>query len=357
MILDLARRWTIAQIVRWPAARPFAAKRDLRMLARTTFGIVFAFAATLVAPGLLFVLGPIVLGVAHVASDVRYLVRRPASPTVLMYGGCAAILALRACEMARPDLLPYARLEIALAGAWIMAAACSVRRGFVVCAPVLALVAIAWGRADAARLVFAHVHNLVGVIVWLVVFRRRRALFTVPLALLALALGLLLSGATIPAVLAWRTFDVFGMNLYLVSDWLAPRVGDPLAQGVTLAYVFLQSIHYMVWLVWIPDEATRAEGTTTFRMTGRGLVRDFTPVGLAAILAAAAAVIVFAFVNVHGTRIAYLSLATFHGYLELAALAYLAPGGAVRRRAACTPPGGIASGSPATHGSRRLLRQ
>jgi hypothetical protein len=328
--MDAARRWTIAQIVRWPAVRPFAARRDLRMFARATFGIVLAFAATLFAPGLLFVLGPIIFGVAHVASDVRYLVRRPGGPAPLMYGGCAAILALRACEMARPDLLPYARLEIVLAGTWIAAAACSVRRGWrslgpvtIVCVPLLVLVALAWEDANVARLIFAHAHNLVGVVVWFVLFRRRRALFVLPLALLAVALGVLLSGATIPAVLRWRTFDAFGMNLYLVSDWLAPHVGDPLAQGVTLAYVFLQSLHYMVWLVWIPDEATRAEGTPTFRMTGRGLVRDFTPLGLAALGAAAAAVIFFAFVDIHGTRIAYLSLATFHGYLEVAALAYL----------------------------------
>jgi hypothetical protein len=226
--------------------------------------------------------------------------------------------------MAAPDALPYARLEIALAGAWVAAAACmSARRGWLLCLPVLALVAIAWDRADAARLVFAHVHNLVGVAVWLVLFRRRRAAFALPLLLLALAVALLLSGATVPAVLAWRTFDRFGMSLELVADWLAPSVGAPLAIGITLSYVFLQSLHYMVWLVWIPDEATRAEGTPTFRMTGRGLVRDFTRFGVALIVAAAAAVVLFATVDVHGTRVAYLSLATFHGYLEVAALVYL----------------------------------
>jgi hypothetical protein len=324
--MDTARRWTIAQIVKRPVVRPFATRRDARMLARTTLGISFAFLTTLFAPGLVFVIGPILFGVAHVASDVRYLIRRPGVPSgvaALMYGGCAALLALRAAEMAAPDLLPYARLEIALAGAWICAAACSVRRGWLVCAPAALLVAIAWDHATVARLVFAHVHNLVGVVVWIVIFRRRRALFFLPLALLALATLVLLSGATVPAVLRWRTFDVFGTNLYLVSDWLAPAVGDPLAQGITLAYVFLQSLHYMVWLLWIPDEATRAEGTPTFRMTARGLTRDFTPVGLAALGAAALAVIVFAFVDVHGTRTAYLSLATFHAYLEVAALAYL----------------------------------
>jgi hypothetical protein len=336
--MDTARRWTIAQIVRRPAVRPLATRRDVRMLARTTLGIAIAFAATLVAPGFLFVLGPVLFGVAHVASDVRYLVRRPAVPARiagLMYGGCAMLLALRALEMAAPELLDYPRVEIALAGAWIAVAGASARGAgrLVVAGGVAALVAIAWNGAAVARLVFAHVHNLVGIVVWLVLFRKRRALFALPLAVLAALLVTLLSGWTVPLVLRWRTFDVLGTNLYLVSDWLAPRVGDPLAQGLTLAYVFLQSLHYMVWLVWIPDEATLAQGTPTFRMTARGVTRDFTPTGLVAIGAAAAAVALGALVDVHATRVTYLSLATFHGYLEVAALAYLVRSGG----AALTP--------------------
>jgi hypothetical protein len=326
--MDTARRWTIAHVVRTPIMRPLATNRDARMLARTTLGVLFAFAATLFAPGALFVLGPVVFGVAHVAGDLRYLVRRPGLPapvTALMYGGCATLLALRALEMSIPDLLPYARVELVLAGTWIVAAAAAARRSasaFVI-GLAASLVALAWNHAPAARIVFAHVHNVVGIVIWLVVFRRRRAPFALPLALMGFATLALVAGWTLPLVARFGGFDFLGATLPFVSDWLAPSVGYPLAQGLTLSYVFLQSLHYMVWLVWIPDEDTRAQGTPTFRMTARGLTRDFTAVGLAAIALAAIAMVVAALFDVHRTRTLYLSLATFHGYLELAALAYL----------------------------------
>ena len=331
--MDTARRWTLARIVRAPIARPLAANRDARMLARTTLGILAAFAGTLFVPGLLFVLGPVVFGVAHVAADVRYLVRRPRMPAhvaALMYAGCAVLLAIRALEMALPEVLPYAELEIAAASVWILAAAASVhwRWAAFVFGLVCPLALVAWSHAQEARLVFAHVHNLVGIFVWLALFRRRRARFVWPLALLAAATLVLVLGVTLPLVVRWGTFDRWGTSLGTVSDWLAPSLGYPLAQGVTLSYVFLQSLHYMVWLVWIPDEASRAEGTPTFRMSARSLLSDFTKVGLAAMTLLALSVVVASCIDVHATRLSYLSLATFHGYLELAALAYLSRRGA-----------------------------
>src|SRR5262249_55239935 len=126
--MDRARRWTIGQILHSPALRPLLLRRDARMLTRTTLGVLVAFAGTLVMPGLLFVLGPVLFGVVHVASDVRSLVQRVGVPrrvSALMYGGCAALLVLRALEMSAPDRLPFARLEVAIAGVWMAAAAAS----------------------------------------------------------------------------------------------------------------------------------------------------------------------------------------------------------------------------------------
>src|SRR5262249_43084161 len=116
--MDAARRWALACVVRLPLLRPLATSREARMLARATCGTALAFTATLFAPGLLFVLGPVLFGVPHVAADIRYLVRRPKMPggvAVFMYTGCAVFLALRALELAMPELLPFARIELALA--------------------------------------------------------------------------------------------------------------------------------------------------------------------------------------------------------------------------------------------------
>ena len=46
--------------------------------------------------------------------------------------------------------------------------------------------------------------------------------------------------------------------------------------------------------------------------------------GMALVVGAAALVLVLSIASVHRTRALYLSLATFHGYLEIASLAFLA---------------------------------
>jgi hypothetical protein len=58
-------------------------------------------------------------------------------------------------------------------------------------------------------------------------------------------------------------------------------------------------------------------------MTVRGLRRDLGSVGLGLLALAAVVVAVAAFVDAGRARAAYLSLSAFHGYLELAAAAFL----------------------------------
>jgi hypothetical protein len=53
------------------------------------------------------------------------------------------------------------------------------------------------------------------------------------------------------------------------------------------------------------------------------VVRDSSWPWLASILVVAAAVLGASVVDIHRTRQLYLSLATFHGYLELAAATFL----------------------------------
>jgi hypothetical protein len=107
-----------------------------------------------------------------------------------------------------------------------------------------------------------------------------------------------------------------------MSDWIAPFARPELALGVAGAYVFLQSVHYGVWLSFIPQEELEGQGTLTFRMSARSLLSDLGLRGALAVLLAALAVIVGACFAVHRARGLYLSLAMFHGYLELAMLAY-----------------------------------
>jgi hypothetical protein len=123
----------------------------------------------------------------------------------------------------------------------------------------------------------------------------------------------------------------------------APALAPSAAIALALSYVFLQAVHYSIWLVWIPQEQVRGNATLTFRMSLRAARRDFGGWGLALIVGASLAMVVASVVALHRTRHFYLSLATFHAYLELACLAFLwvqrggvtpAPNVASHRRAA-----------------------
>ncbi len=331
---DRMRRALLVGLSRSPLAGPIVTQRDQRVRAQALLGVSLAFALTLLAPGVLFIVGPALFGVAHVASDVRYLVLRRELPrwwVVALVAGCLALFASRALEATFPGRWPFAATEVglgwswALCGVWAAAAASpssgSIRRGLLVTPAILLALVAGLARPNLARLLFAHLHNLVAIALWLLLFRRRRRFAFPAVALLALAVALCVSGGALPAVNfggpgAARFVDEM---VFAWPGWMPQRT----ALGLGLAFVMLQAVHYSVWLAWIPQEDLRGEGTLSFRMSLRSLLRDLGPVWLGVIALIACAVLAASFADAHRTRQLYLSLSSFHGYLELAAGAFL----------------------------------
>jgi hypothetical protein len=64
------------------------------------------------------------------------------------------------------------------------------------------------------------------------------------------------------------------------------------------------------------------EGTLTFRRTARALVSDFGPIGLAFVVVVALGFAGGAVLDAPRASASYMSLAMFHGYLELVLLLY-----------------------------------
>ena len=306
------------------------ARRDRRVAAQAAVGVVTTFLLVAFAPAFMLALAPIVFGVPHVASDVRYLVlrrgvSRPAIGITLAFA--ALVTALRVCELFAPSLLPWASLEMTLLFGWVASAAvvgarASGRLDRVV--PALALVAglalVAVPHAEGMRLLLAHLHNVIAIVVWLFVFRRSVRYAALPLALAGAAVVVLLSGVTLPWSMAHAS--ALGTSLTDAAAWMAPGFSTRAGLAVVLSFAFLQSMHYAVWLGWIPQEDLRGEGTLSFKMSLRSMARDFGPRGFAVVAALSALVLAGGFVSMVRTRELYLSLATFHGYLEIAMLAY-----------------------------------
>jgi len=67
------------------------------------------------------------------------------------------------------------------------------------------------------------------------------------------------------------------------------------------------------------------------RMRARALYRDLGRSGVAVAAVAAAVMVVASFAAVHSTRAVYMSLAAFHGWLEMAALAFFVARGRIGR--------------------------
>ncbi len=329
--LDRARAELNRVLLASPLA-PQLVRKDRRIALRAVLGISVALVLTLRAPVALYALAPIVLGVPHLAADLRYLVLQPRWSRIAraaLVVGCVPFVVLR--------LLPLigvrfrdAPIEMAMGAAALLVAAVAAgvsarryRRLALVLPALGALAVVALRRPEAARLVFAHLHNVVALVVWAFLFRARRdarATLLVPIACALVATALVLGYGASFSEAAMARPRSFGLSLATLGGWLAPGLALRWAVPIALSYVFLQSIHYSVWLGLVPAEKVRGDAGRSFRMSFRALVRDFGTLGLGVVALMAAATFALATRDLHVTRDTYLSLSAFHGYLELAVI-------------------------------------
>lgn len=323
--LDVVRRASLSGLLRVPALGAVLRRRDARVGLQSALGVTVAFALTLAAPGALLVLGPLCLGVLHVAADVRYLVVRRGVPSrviAAVLGGSALLFALRAAALVglAPAWATTAEVAVGFAMPLVCLALVGSSRAALVALPFAGVLAIALSSPGPAQLGFAFLHNIVGLAIWAFWFRRRTAFALPAVTLAAVGAALLASGKLLPVT---RFVGAWSEQVVDEATLIMPLLDARVAIGIGLSFLFLQAIHYSVWLSWIPQEDLKGEGTTTFKMSARAFARDLgRPLAVVVVLLALG-VAVAGVVSPHGARTVYLSLATFHGYLELAMLAFL----------------------------------
>ena len=328
--IDALRGAVLRRVGASRGLRVWLASRDWRIAALLFAAVVIASVFATVAPVVVYLVSPIVLGIPHVASDVRYLVLRAGLSrrlTVALLGWCAALVVLRLAELGGLAFAAGGRAELALAGAGVVAATVATRGNARRVAAVIALTAtlfvLAWRDPERARFVFCHAHNPLALVLWLVLFRPRHrrglGVLWLPLALLAAVTALVLHGDTFGWILAAGGRQALGVDLLAIADQLAPGLGA-FGVSLTVAFVLWQSIHYTVWLHVVPTEEG---GARSFRQSWRSLRADFGPGVLIALAFGMLALVGFAACSLTRTRDLYLSLASFHAYLELVALGAL----------------------------------
>jgi hypothetical protein len=327
--LDRARTAFFVRATRVAVLRPLLLEKQRRVPALLLAHASVALALAVTAPMLLLIVGPLVLGVPHVLSDLRYLVLRPALSRPLRWlllSGCGVLFGVRLAELlgvhglARWELggAGLLALSVVLLGATTLKSPRTL--GALLLIVALSGAALRW--PNAARLCLSHGHNVIALALWALVFSRsRRRALLVSLSVLV-AVALLLA-----TPLAWWGFRhgsqaALGLHAFAAAEVLAPGIADTtLALGVVSSFAYLQSVHYAIWLHAVPQEVTRGEGTLTFRMSLQSLIADFGKPALLLVTLLVVAVPLVGMLAPLRVQAAYLSLSAFHAYLELAALA------------------------------------
>jgi hypothetical protein len=331
--LDVLRATTLRIVTRSSLLTRVLARRRSRVTTLATVQVLVVLALSVFFPVGMFFVGPMVLGIAHIAADARYLVLRQRLPkafVVLSVVSAVAIVALRVLQSLDVVHAGVDLLEASVGALWMIAALLFAardprarRRALLVGLVLGGLFALGLRHASAANVVMMHAHNVIGIATWVLLYRKRKAWELLPIAVLAIGVLFVLSGAALPWTYRTGGELAFGTHITAIGRWLAPGMTPHVAASVVISFVLLQAIHYAVWTTWIPQEDLRGEGTLTFRMTVRGLVADFGVAGCALVVLVIAGLAGLAVFRIREALGWYVTLSRFHGLLELAVLAFL----------------------------------
>lgn len=301
-----------------PLARFFVRSREARVVAGGLMVVGAAFVLAVLAPFWLLALGPVVWGIPHVLSDFRYLVLRPGLHRRLWLCLGAGI----PLAVAGAGWHPVESGLVATVAAGLLARGPVWRKVSVILAGAV-LIGVSVRVGYLAALVFAHVHNFVALALWWSwrSSEGRGVRLGVPLAFLLAGAALWLGWvAPSGAAVAWAP-EGMGDRYHLGQ--LAPGLTEPWALRLVLLFAFAQAVHYGVWLRLIPEEDRPQSSPRTFAASFRAMERDFGPWLLWISLLLMAGLAIWATVDLMEARSSYLRMALFHGYLELAAAAWL----------------------------------
>jgi hypothetical protein len=200
---------------------------------------------------------------------------------------------------------------------------------------------VAWRFDRAADLVLAHAHNVVALVLWVVLFRRKHTSARAhvaalgpslprksprklpPLAAASWVIGVFAAGvlAFVSGAADRIAFDALLASTAIDVNRLVPSlapVADPVwAVRLTLLFAFAQSVHYAVWLRLVPEDDREREAPRPFVRSVEALVAELSAKWVVFAVTIAALLLVWGLVDAARARDGYLRLALFHGPLEL----------------------------------------
>lgn len=294
--------------------RRLIADRQLRINTLALVGVATSLTLTALAPVWLLVFGPLILGVPHLLADVRYLVVRPGlhlQPRWWLACGVPLGLLTAGHTPWAGALAVVGGAAAARAPAWVWAGA-SALLGSAIWAPEATL----WG--------MIHAHNLVAIGLW-AAWRGGDVRRLVPVVAALAGYGAILTGALDGPLIEGRAilWGPASVSFGALFGEISGGLPHPWDIRLVASFAFLQSVHYAVWLRWIPEDDRSRYTPRPLVATYRALVADLGVFGLYAFGALAAVILGLAAVSLPMARSVYFSVASGHGWLELACIARL----------------------------------
>lgn len=296
-----------------PVIGTWAARRDVRVAAIGVVAMSLALLGAALVPVWMLALGPIVLGVPHIVADLRYLVAKPGFHRrgAAALGIAALLAACAVTGMLAPGIGAVLLAALVAHGSW--------RRKALVAGLTLGWLTVTVTHRGWSEFIFAHLHNLVAVLLFWSWRDRSTRLHFVPLVFFGAAVVAFTTGLFDRSAF---TAPVFGATLPMFTYDLGADLPAPWGVRLVLIYAFAQSVHYGVWLRLVPEEDRERTGPRSFSSSYRALVRDMGRplLGLAAL--SLVALVGWAMFDLVAARANYLRIAIFHGPLEIVAAAF-----------------------------------
>lgn len=338
--LDTVRYRLLKTTLNVSAVRLVYLTRAYRLFAFFVASVVFNFFIATAYPLWALLLGPLILGVPHLLSSIRYLpklthLEQHVSYTTLyrIIGGVYILIAvLRLFVFSETSLfnsylpnfleLAFCTLFLIMIGYFSKVPNIRLLSSFIVLG-CLCVMSFQHPLETLGFLVIAH--NFVAFYFWIIRASEKKEQYV---AIIALFLFSVISGAfllgSFDNLMHYRPYEILNglFSERNIGSQIFPAGEATLWMRAVSAYAFGQGVHYFIWLKAIPEQELRFQHSTSFATSLVLLKNDMGLKLIYIALILALAIVGYGLlVNFIQARIVYLSLAALHGYLEIMSLA------------------------------------
>jgi hypothetical protein len=304
--------------------RDIARSREHRITAIGLASLCIALVLSVGFTASLFLWAPLVLGTSHIVADLRYLLLDPYRPAPLRIRDASVAILLISCIVWQEPLLGWLAVLVTQVLSplrehslqrWILrASGISIVGIICFCSYLFPVV---------SSYILLHAHNAIAIIFFAAVFHRRgvepssfAARWSIPLAI-GVAGSMIMAGAF---DIALKNIPAASVAQYVLPEAAIDTLPPIACARIVALFVFMQSMHYTIWLRLIPELTRPRAGMRSFDSSLRALRHDLGAVVVVATVAITVTFLLIGAVNTGIARDWYLRLAGFHAYLEIAVL-------------------------------------